>query len=124
MTGYADDTHDRNGQKPQGHNRPEGLANASGALGLNRKKSYENCHRSRQHVGLDGRHRDIQSLKRRKHRDRRRDCTVAVNQCRPKKPDGNDDGPLMLFGAQQRHQGKNAAFPVIVDTHGKGDIFH
>jgi hypothetical protein len=27
----------------------------------------------------------------------------------------DDDGPLMLFSAQQRHQGKDATFSIIVD---------
>ena len=30
----------------------------------------------------------------------------------------------MLFDAEQRHQGKNAALAVIVDTHGNDDVFH
>src|SRR5580704_11644935 len=123
MTGYAGDTHDRNGQKPKGHNRAEGLANPSGALRLNRKKSNEDRHRSRQHVGWDGRRRDIQSLERGEYRDGRRDCTIAVNQCRPKKPDCDDDGPLMLFSAQQRHQGKNATFSSLSILMAKATYF-
>jgi hypothetical protein len=83
----------------------------------------EDRDRHRHHIGPEPGRRDGQAFERREHGNRRRDGAVAVNESRSEQAERDDRRPRLMLDAEQRHQGEDAAFAVIVDPHGDGDVF-
>jgi hypothetical protein len=112
-----------NGDEPDQHHGPEGAADLAGAERLHREQCDEDRDRHRQNERVQMRRGDLQAFDRREDGDRRGDGAVAVKQSRACQADGDDEGAVLTLDAEQSHQGKDAAFAVIIDAHRHGDIF-
>jgi len=66
---------------------------------------------------------DIEALQRRKHRDRRRDRAIAIDQRSAEQPNGNDKRPGLALDAEQSHEREYSTLAIVVDPHGKTGIF-
>ena len=86
-------------------------------------KRDENRDRGGQHIGLQGRRCDVEAFESGKNRDGGGDRAITINQRSAKQSDSDDRRPLMFLDAEQRHEGENAAFAVIVDAHREDHIF-
>ena len=113
--------------EPQRHHRTEITADARGAAPLHHEQHEQDHHRQRNNDGIEERRRDLQTLDRAKHRNRRRDHPIAIEQRRAQQAACHD--PPMEFcprsrGAQRQcSQSKDAAFAAVVGAHDHADIF-
>jgi hypothetical protein len=73
---------------------------------------------------VHGRRCDIEAFESGKNRDRGGNRAITADQRGTKGSDGDDRLTLMFLDADQRHEGKNAAFAVIVDAHREDDVFY
>ena len=71
---------------------PKNVPDPGGPVPLDREQSEQDHDRDRDHVGSEHRCRDLQTLDRAEHRDRRRDHAVAVQERRAEQP--GDHKPL------------------------------
>ena len=122
VPGNSPDSQHADGQKPKRHDRAEGAPDPRSSHGLYREQQQQDDHRGRQYVSTQRRYRDVQSLERRQHRNRRRDGAITVDERGTEQPDRDDERPLVLLDRQQRHEGENAALAVVVDAHGDADV--
>ena len=109
--------------KPDHHHGAYQPADARRALPLDGEKGREDHHHRGQDVALQMRRDDRQSLQRRQHRYRRRYDEVPIDQRRTREADEYDESSPFALHAQQRRQGENAAFAVVIHTHGEHDVF-
>jgi hypothetical protein len=111
------------GEEPDAHDGPEGLADLLGAKRLGREQQQQDRDGAVKDVGLEGWRHHVQPLERGQHRDRRRHCAVAIDQRRAEQPDRHDHRALLLLDADQRHHSQDAALSRIVEAHGHHDVF-
>ena len=105
-------------QEPAQHDRPEDAADEGRALLLDGEQADQDDDGERHHGGRQGRRVDLQALEGAQHGDRRRDGAVAVEQRGADQADDQQPGApgagLGVAGRQQRQQGDDAAFAVVV----------
>ena len=119
------DTERSDHDEPRHHDRTEQTADAVGAVPLNREHANQNHDGDRHHIRIEQRCRDLQSLDRAEHGDRRRDDAVAVEQRRAKDPSMISTGMRALFSRRcgSRPSGENPAFALVVGAHHDRDVF-
>jgi len=112
--------------EPQHRDRPEQSADAGGALLLNDEKQYDDGNGDRNDERLETRRCNLQTLDRRKYRNRRCDHAVAVEHRRTEQPERHEEpacARAALCGAQyQREQGHHAALAAVVRPHHEHDV--
>ena len=113
----------RDDEEPRQHDRAERAANRPRAERLHGKQCEQDHSRGRQNIGRQGRRDLLHAFERGEHRDCRGDRAIAVDERRAEEPHRDDDRPLMRLDAEQRHQGDDAAFAVVVHAHGEVDVF-
>ena len=115
----------RDHDEPHHHDRTEQAPDAVGAVTLNREHPDQNHDRDRHHVRIEERRRDLEPFDRAKHRDRRRDHAVAVEQRRTEDAQEDEHGPARPVALALRQQGgqrEDAAFALVVGPHDDGDV--
>ena len=117
------DAQQRNGGEPDCHYGAEGPPDARGSPRLDGEQCNEDRDRRRHHVGAEAGRREGEPFERREHGNCRCDGAVTVNESRAEQSERDNRRPPLTLDAQQRHQGEDAAFAVIVDPHGDGDVF-
>ena len=121
-----DHAQDRQRGEPEHHDRPEQRTDPGRALFLEHEEQEQHGQGERNHIGLEGRCRDLQTLHRREYRDRRRHHAVAVEQRRAEQAENQDRiAPQRSFldrPQRQGHQRHDAAFALVVGTHDEGHI--
>jgi hypothetical protein len=105
---------------------PEDPADRLRPPALHREQRRQDRHRDRDHERPEARGRDVESLHRRQHRDRRRDDAVAVEQRRADdaqqsehRATGDEVPRRTLDERRQRH---DAALAVVVGAHDERDV--
>ncbi len=108
------------------HDGTEQCADAPGALFLDKEQNDDDDERERNHVGLEGRRRDFETLDRRQHRDGRRYRAVAVEERGAGEPHQHQHTALrsvLLLAQHERHQRHDAAFALVIGAHDEDDVF-
>ncbi len=111
--------------EPEHHDRPKGAADLGGPEPLNGKEDNQNPDGDGHHERLERAGDDIDPFERAQHRNSRRDDAVAIEQGRAQKAHCSQDlaPALEVVGSDQRHQGENAAFAVVVGAHNQQAVF-
>jgi hypothetical protein len=89
------------GCEPKRHDGTVQLADPTATLWLQCEDANQDDHRQRKHIGSNRRHRRFDAFDRTQDRNRRRDCTVSVEQCRSKYPDDDHTGALTALGIEE-----------------------
>ena len=118
----------RQDQEPHHHDRPEIPSDTRCSPRLNHEECDENDPGGRQHIGLkacaDAGCRQ-NALGSRKHGDRRRYETVAIEQgCTAHAENENETGPASDDMLGQGHQGERPALTLVVGPQDEENIFH
>ena len=122
-----DDSEQTDDDEPDHHDRPEQPADARRAAPLNHEQADQDGERDRQDEVLEGRRHQLEALHGRKHRDRRGDDAVAVEQCRADDAEQHQHLNARAVGYPvRRHQGQqrqDPAFAVVVGAQDEDDVF-
>ena len=111
-------------REPDAHHRPEEGRDARRAARLNRKQHHQDEHRQRHHIGFERRGDELDAFDRRKHRQRRRDHRVAVEQRAADDPEQHDGAAAVADRAlRQRHQRQRSALAMVVRAQQDHHVF-
>jgi hypothetical protein len=115
---------DRDHAEPDAHHRSEKRRNIRGTARLGREQREQDQHGERHHIRLERRGDELDAFDRRKHRQRRRDHGVAIEQRAAHDPEQHDGaGTVADRALRQRHQGQRAALAVVVRAKQDQHIF-
>jgi hypothetical protein len=112
-------------QEIEHHDRAEQRADLGGAPRLDEEQEDEDEHRDRQHKRFERVVHHHETLNRRKHRDRRGDHAVAIEQRGREYAQHHDHHAkprVSRTARNQREQRKAAALPLVVRAHDDGDV--
>ena len=113
--------------EPEHHHRPEDAANEAGALLLHDEEANQDGDSDGHHRRRERWRIDLQSLDGAQHRDRRRDCAIAIEQGRADEADNEQMRPpcagLRVTRRQQRQHRHDAAFAAVIGAHDQERIF-
>ena len=104
---------------------PNSPTDPVGAVPLNREHTDDDGHRDRHDVRFEQWRRHLEPLDRAEHRDGRRDHAVAVEKRGAEDAHQDEDRPSRSISRsrrQQRGQGEDAAFALVVRAHHDRDV--
>ena len=110
--------------EPHDRDRAEERGDPRRAARLHGEQAEQDHHRERYHEPLERRRDHLEAFDRRQHRQRRGDHGIAVEQRRADHAEQDDGEALAAERAMgERHQGKRAAFAVVVGAQQDDHIF-
>ena len=126
VTHNAADPQYRQHHKPHHHHRRKDFPHAAGAVFLNEEQQRQHRNGRRNDKAIKRRRNKFQPFNGGKHGDRGRDDAVAIKETAADQAEKhNDRHPARIqVTHRQRHQRKDPAFPVVIRTHHKADVFH
>ena len=122
--GDVDDAADRDRREPEHHDRAEPGRHRGRAPALDGEQHHQNGDADVQHVRVEARRHEIEAFDGGKHRDRRRDDGVAVEQRRADHAEPDHEPAALAHDAlDERHEAERAALAAIVHAHDEKHVF-
>ena len=123
----VDESQRADDDEPDDHDRTEQPADGRGPAPLNHEQADQDRERERQDENVECRRYELEAFHGRKHRDRRGDDAVAIEQRRSHDPEQDqnlDPRPVgYALGCDKRQQRQDAALAIVIGAQDEDDVF-